>query len=60
VTICEEEERSLNARADNYKKVIIKKGASNAPLGSRVRVKIGSASSNVLYGMPIETSKIVA
>ncbi len=60
VIITEKEERSLNARADNYKKVIIKKGASNAPLGSRVRVKIGSASSNVLYGMPIETSKIVA
>ena len=60
VIITEDEDRSLNARADNYKKVIIKKGASNALLGSRVKVKINAASSNVLYGIPVETMKVVA
>jgi threonylcarbamoyladenosine tRNA methylthiotransferase CDKAL1 len=50
VTITEKEDGSLNARADNYKKVIIKNSASNLSLGMRVPVRIETASSNVLYG----------
>jgi MiaB/RimO family radical SAM methylthiotransferase len=55
VLVTEEEERSFNARADNYKKVIIKKGASNASLGLRVKARIDLASCNVLYGIPVQT-----
>ncbi len=55
VLVTEEEERSFNARTDNYKKVIIKKGASNASLGLRVKARIDLASCNVLYGIPVQT-----
>ncbi len=50
VRITEIEGGSFNARAGNYKKVIIKNSASNLSLGMKVPVRIGAASSNVLYG----------
>ncbi|MCL5430113.1 MAG: tRNA (N(6)-L-threonylcarbamoyladenosine(37)-C(2))-methylthiotransferase [Candidatus Marsarchaeota archaeon] len=55
--VTEMDERSFAARADNYKKIIIKRGASNVSLGSTVNVRIGSASCNVLYGIPIEATQ---
>jgi threonylcarbamoyladenosine tRNA methylthiotransferase CDKAL1 len=60
VLITEKEEGSMNGRLDSYKKVIIKSDAPILPLGSRTRVRIEGASSNVLYGKPVELiSKIV-
>ena len=55
ILITEQEEESMNGRTDSYKKVIIGKRDANENvfIGNKVRVRIESASCNVLYGRPI-------
>ncbi len=55
VLVTEREEKSMNCRTDSYKKVIIRERDANENvfIGNKIRVRIESASCNVLYGRPI-------
>ena len=58
VVATEKEETSINARAVNYKKVILK-SASRVSLGDKLKVRIDSSSCNVLYGEPMQAIAVV-